>query len=247
MSKKEEKGNVMQEESGMTLPDDAGQDHELNLEGEQNEEKKKEEEEAIEAIRKFTNEDDDELSELSIKSILGGDFLMSKFMIKQIMFVVFCVALMLIYTGNRYDSQQDAVLIDSLRGRLQDVKYNVLTQSSELMNLTRQSNVEKRLRETPDSLLHNSITPPYLIKGGNGKSASKESKIEEVVVDSAILIEQMNETDEEEEGTETKEKASGPASSDTQTSADRQKATGANGEPPVKDVKKVEIGKTKGQ
>ena len=237
----------MQEESGMILPDDAGQECELNLEEEQDGEQKKEEEEAIEAIRKFTNEDDDELNELSIKSILGGDFLMSKFMIKQIMFVIFCVALMLIYTGNRYDSQQDAVLIDSLRGRLQDVKYNVLTQSSELMNLTRQSNVEKRLRQTPDSLLHNSITPPYLIKGGDGKLALEDRKIEEVLVDSAILTEQMEEADEEAEGTGAKEETGGQTLSDTQSSADRQKETEANGENPGENAKKVETGKTKGQ
>ncbi|MBR1667202.1 MAG: hypothetical protein IJ693_02865 [Bacteroidaceae bacterium] len=177
MSKKEEKGKWKQEESEMILPDDFGAEQEL----------KTEEQEAMEAIRKFTDEDDDDMGEISVKSILGGDFLMSRFMIKQVMFVIFCVILMLIYTGNRYDSQQDAILIDSLRGRLQEVKYNVLTQSSELMNLTRQSNVEKRLRGTPDSLLRNSITPPFLIKAGGRSEASDEEEIEEVLVDSAEL------------------------------------------------------------
>jgi len=98
--------------------------------------------------------------------------------------VMFCVMLTIIYTGNRYDSQQDAILIDSLRGRLQEVKYNVLTQSSELMNLTRQSNVEKRLKGTPDSVLHTSITPPFLIKSGDGQRV-EEKPVEEVLVDSA--------------------------------------------------------------
>ena len=178
MSKKEEKQKMDLEESKMTLPDDFGADDEL----------KTEEQEAIEAIRKFTDENQDDLGEISIKSILGGDFLMSKFMVKQIMFVMFCVLLMIIYTGNRYDSQQDTILIDSLRGRLQEVKYNVLTQSSELMNLTRQSNVEKSLRGTPDSLLHNSITPPFLIRKQNGRSAVEEEAPEEVLVDSQDLV-----------------------------------------------------------
>lgn len=178
MSSKEEKQKMDLEESKMTPPDDFGADDEL----------KTEEQEAIEAIRKFTDEEEDELGEISIKSILGGDFLMSKFMVKQIMFVMFCVLLMIIYTGNRYDSQQDTILIDSLRGRLQEVKYNVLTQSSELMNLTRQSNVEKSLRGTPDSLLHNSITPPFLIRKDNGRSAAEENMPEEVLVDSQDLV-----------------------------------------------------------
>jgi hypothetical protein len=109
---------------------------------------------------------------------------MSPFIIRQIVFVVFCVVLMILYTGNRYDSQQDAILIDSLRGRLQEVKYNVLTQSSELMNLSRQSNVEKMLVGTPDSLLHNSITPPFLIKASDNRRSFLEDEVEEVLVDS---------------------------------------------------------------
>ena len=176
MSKKEEKRNMMQEESQMTPPDVYEEEREL----------KTEEQEAIEAIRKFTDEDEDDMGEISVKSILGGDFLMSKFMVKQIMFVMFCVALMLLYTGNRYDSQQDAILIDSLRERLQEVKYNVLTQSSELMNLTRQSNVEKVLKGTQDSLLHNSITPPFLIKMDDSNHQEEAEEIEEVLVDTAI-------------------------------------------------------------
>ncbi len=189
MSKKEEKQKLELEESKMTPPNDLGADDEL----------KTEEQEAIEAIRKFTNEDDDNLGEISVKSILGGDFLMSKFMIKQIMFVMFCVLLMILYTGNRYDSQQDTILIDSLRGRLQEVKYNVLTQSSELMNLTRQSNVEKSLRGTPDSLLHNSITPPFLIKKTDGSESTEEKVIEEVLVDLQEQAPQEHEPQEEEQ------------------------------------------------
>lgn len=137
--------------------------------------------EAIEAIKKFTDEDD--LGEISVKSILGGDFLMSRFVMKQVLFVMFCVVLMIIYTANRYDSQQDAILIDSLRLHLQEVKYNVLTQSSQLMNSTRQSNIEDALRNTNDSSLHNPITPPFLIRVGEGRNAADE-KINEVLVDS---------------------------------------------------------------
>ena len=180
----------------MTLPEDTGAEEVVLTE----------EQEAIEAIRKFTNEDEDDLGEISVKSILGGDFLMSKFMVKQIMFVMFCVLLMILYTGNRYDSQQDAILIDSLRGRLQEVKYNVLTQSSELMNLTRQSNVEKMLKSTPDSLLHNSITPPYLIKQNDRRSVADEEKVEEVLVDSSELVAAQEQQDATKKGQVEKKK-----------------------------------------
>jgi len=153
-----EKDELRQEESA--VQEEAPQSEDLNgLRQEAAEQK-----EAVEALKKFTEEDDEDVSELSLKSVLGGDILGSKFFLKQVVFVIFCVTLMLLYTGNRYASQQDAILIDSLRGALQNVKYNVMTQSSELMNLTRQSNVEKMLKTTKDSVLQNPVTPPYLIR-----------------------------------------------------------------------------------
>ncbi len=154
----------------------------LDEELEELEELKEEEgehKEALDAINQYVDEDD--MGELSFKSILGGDILGSKFFLKQILFVIFCVVLMLLYTANRYSSQQDAILIDELRTKLQDVKYNVMTQSSELMNFTRQSNIENLIRQTNDSTLHNPTTPPYLIKtnGDNPEPVIQEEEPEE--------------------------------------------------------------------
>lgn len=196
MSRKEDEKDIMMEESAMIPPESVGDEPQMKTE-------EQEAREAIKAIRKFTDEDDDdEFGEISVKSILGGDFLMSRFIIRQIMFVMFCVVLMILYTGNRYDSQQDVILIDSLRGRLQEVKYNVLTQSSELMNLSRQSNVEKMLVGTPDSLLHNSIIPPFLIKAGDDRRSFLERKVEEVLVDSTEKQPEPQSEDEDETGAE---------------------------------------------
>lgn len=145
-------------------PQDAQLTEEEKEQQEVLQQQKNDEREAIEALKKFTEEgDDDEVDEISLRSILGGDILQSRFIRNQIFFIMFCVLLTLLYTGNRYSSQQDAITIDSLRTELQKVKYNVLTQSSELMNVSRQSNVELRLRQTKDSVLEIPITPPYLI------------------------------------------------------------------------------------
>lgn len=116
---------------------------------------------AIEAMNKYTDEDD--MGELSLRSILGGDILQSRFILNQVFFIFSCVIMAIVYTGNRYSSQQDAIVIDSLRNKLREVKYNVLTQSSELMNTSRQSNVERRLKMTKDSVLETPIVPPFLI------------------------------------------------------------------------------------
>lgn len=118
--------------------------------------------EAIEAIKKFTDEDDD-FGDFSFKSIIGGDILQSRFFMRQILWFLLVAVLAVVYTGNRYSSEHDVIVIDSLKEQLQTVKYNVLTQSSELMNLSRQSNVERMLKHSKDSMLQNPVTPPYVI------------------------------------------------------------------------------------
>ena len=122
-----------------------------------------EESEVIDAINKYTDEDD-EKEEFSFKSIFGGDILKSRFMMKQIVWFMFVVVLMIIYTANRYSAQHDIIKISELREELQEMKYKVLTQSSDLMNKTRQSNIEDYLKQTNDSTLVNPINPPYLIR-----------------------------------------------------------------------------------
>ncbi|MCR5313419.1 MAG: hypothetical protein K6E54_07235 [Bacteroidaceae bacterium] len=120
--------------------------------------------EVEEVINKLDEDSVDDDVELSLRSLLGGDILASKFIRRQILFIIFVVGLMIFYTANRYASQDEQIEIDNLRKELQDVKYNVLTQSSELMNYTRQSNVEEILKKTPDSVLSSPETAPYLIR-----------------------------------------------------------------------------------
>ena len=119
-----------------------------------------------EAIKRYVEdeEDEDEFGEISLKSILGGDILQSRFFLRQVVFVLFVVMLMLAYTANRYNSQQEIITIDSLKLKLQEERYNVLTQSSELLNLSRQSNIEVKLKENGDSALVNPTTPPFEVK-----------------------------------------------------------------------------------
>ena len=55
---------------------------------------------AMEAIRKFTeadeDEDEDSLGEITLKSIIGGDILQSRFMLHQVVFFMFLVVLAII-------------------------------------------------------------------------------------------------------------------------------------------------------
>ena len=131
---------------------------------EENNELQEEKKEGVEAIRRFTNdegEDEDDSGHVSIRNIIGGDILSSKMVVRQLVFIAFCIVLMLIYTANRYSSLQDIIQIDSLRVRLTKVHYEVLTQSSELLNQSRQSNIEKKLEQMGDTMMLNNNTPPF--------------------------------------------------------------------------------------
>ena len=151
---------------GADMPDGAvGEDDAVMGVDNEAVEYQKDKDDAMKAIRRFTDEDDeDDMGEISIKTIFGGDILQSKFFKRQIPWFIFVFALMILYTANRYSSQQDIIEIDNLRNKLQDVKYNALTESSELLNLSRQSNIEKYLQATQDSTLGDPSTPPFLIK-----------------------------------------------------------------------------------
>jgi len=122
------------------------------------------EKEVLDAIRKYTDEEDSGIGKVTLSSIFGGDILQSKFVRKQVMWFLLVALLMVVYTANRYQSQQEIITIDSLKNELQGVKYNVLTQSSELMNMSRQSHVEHYLKQSNDSELSEPTTPPYLIR-----------------------------------------------------------------------------------
>lgn len=129
--------------------------------------------EAIKAIKKFANDDSgetpSEVGEISWKTILGGDILQSRFVLKQVVFFMFVVVLMLFYTGNRYASQKEALLIDSLKIQLEEERNKVLTIEGDLLNLSRQSKIEDTLHHNGDSLISDPAYPPFALKDDGEK------------------------------------------------------------------------------
>ena len=93
----------------------------------------------------------------SLKSILGGDILVTDFFRRQTKLLVLLMAMAIFYIHNRYASQQ------RLKKELVDIKYDALTRSSELMEKSRQSRIEEYI-SSKESELHTSTHPPYLIK-----------------------------------------------------------------------------------
>lgn len=121
-------------------------------------------ESTLSAVEQFVNLDEEQIHKLEWKSIVGGEFLNSKFVRKQIKLILLIVVCLFFYISNRYISQQEIIEIAQLKEQLKDIKYDALTRSSELTERSRQSRVEDYLKEKGDSLLQISTVAPFLIR-----------------------------------------------------------------------------------
>ncbi len=115
-------------------------------------------------LRGENNEQKDTLgSGMNLRSIMGGDFLTHPFFRRQIKLFILIIVYTIFYIGNRYTVQQQLIEIDKLEKKLVDIKYNALTRSSELTEMSRQSRIEEFIRSY-DSELETATNPPFLIK-----------------------------------------------------------------------------------
>ena len=119
---------------------------------------------ALQRIKESASEDDDApVGSLSLKQIVGGDYLFA-LVRHHIVLILFIVFFLVFYIGVRYQCEQDVLEINQLEKELVGAKYKALSSSSNLTELCRQSNVLKVLRENQDTLLHLSDQPPYIIE-----------------------------------------------------------------------------------
>lgn len=111
--------------------------------------------------RLFSSED---LPQLTLREILGGDYLLGSFLRKNIWFILLLVLLGIFYISNRYAAQQEIIEEEELRNELIEKKNYALTQYAELTMNSRQSNIERKLKASGDSLLMSSTEPPFVIR-----------------------------------------------------------------------------------
>ena len=120
--------------------------------------------EKLKEIRQNVSEDDTvPVGALTLRKILGGDFLSAELVRHNIWPLVLVVFFTVVYVAVRYQCQQDMILIDKMEGQLKDAKYKALSSSSTLTERCRESQVLKVLRESHDSLLRSSDQPTYII------------------------------------------------------------------------------------
>lgn len=98
----------------------------------------------------------------TLKSWIDGNML-TDLLTRQAGMIALVAALVIVYVGNRYAFQQEQVRIQTLRAKLNDVKYEALARSSELMEKSRESNMQKYIVKQ-GSELKASTKPPVVIK-----------------------------------------------------------------------------------
>ena len=129
--------------------------------------KEAEKEEKVSALEMLKNsvseEDNNPTTQLSLKTILGGDILNAELFRRQFWLIVIIVVFVIIYVASRYQCQQDIIKIANMETELKDAKYRALSISSKLTERCRESHVLQLLKENNDSLLQVSDQPPYII------------------------------------------------------------------------------------
>lgn len=118
----------------------------------------------IRKIKDTVKEEDPKLSPtLTLRTILGGDFLTAEMVRHQIWLIMLVVLFAIVYVAFRYQCQQDMIAIDKMEKELLDAKYKALSSSSTLTEKCRESHVLDALKNNKDSLLHIADQPPYII------------------------------------------------------------------------------------
>ncbi len=118
----------------------------------------------LQKIKENAKEEDPKFSSaLTLRTILGGDFLTAQMVRHHIGIIVLIVVFAIVYVAFRYQCQQDMIAIDKMEKELLDAKYKALSSNSTLTEKCRESHVLDALKHNKDSVLHVSDQPPYII------------------------------------------------------------------------------------
>ena len=103
-----------------------------------------------------------EIRVFSIRSLFSGSILTQSVLVKQFPYILFLVALALIYIGNRFHAERLARKLNKIRIEVKDLCSEQITTASELMNISRPSEVV-RLLDKKNIGLSLPETPPKVL------------------------------------------------------------------------------------
>ena len=98
----------------------------------------------------------------SFKDLLDGSLIANDFVLKQIPYIIFLVFLAFVYIANRYHAEKIVRENVELTKEISELRAQAITTSSELMFISKQSEVAK-LVEKKGLGLKESVVPPRKI------------------------------------------------------------------------------------
>lgn len=109
------------------------------------------------------NEDFSDIKSSTIRDVINGNILTKKFFQKQYGLLIMMAILAFMYVDNRFYCETQLAKVIELKKDIQDVKYESLTISAQLMEISRQSNIQRMIKEKGLNLIE-SATPPVVIE-----------------------------------------------------------------------------------
>lgn len=105
-----------------------------------------------------------------VQRILGGSFLTGTGVVNLLPFLFFITFLAICYIANIYYSEKNIRDINKLNRELKELRFEHITIKSELMIMSRQSDISDKLKGTG---MKESITPPYKLVKAKSNNKSK--------------------------------------------------------------------------
>lgn len=98
-----------------------------------------------------------------VKEILDGSLLVKEMVIKQLPFILFLTFLAILYIGNRYHAEKVARETSAIKEDVKSWRAKAITISSDLMFISKQSEVQKMVKQKDLGLVEPE-EPPQIIK-----------------------------------------------------------------------------------
>jgi hypothetical protein len=109
------------------------------------------------------SEDFSDIKSSKLRDVLNGNILTKKFFQKQYGLLIMIAVLTFFYVDNRYYCETQLAKEIEMKKKIKDAKYESLTISAELMQISRQSNVFKMVNDSGLNLIE-TISPPIVIE-----------------------------------------------------------------------------------
>ena len=94
----------------------------------------------------LSKEDMDELKNFSFRDVINGRLFTRSLITKQLFFALFLAFLGFLYIGNHYKMEGLMHQVTVLNKELKSLRYEAITTSSELMFMSKQSEVLKKIK-----------------------------------------------------------------------------------------------------